>query len=577
MAVKREQVRLSHIFRLSVVLSLLAVMAVLVVWRAGDLQVIDNGFLQRQGDARYLRVQAVPAHRGKILDRNGEPLAISTPVSSVWANPRELLAAGRNWPALAAILGMTADALEARLLRHSKREFVYLRRHIDPQVASAVAALAVPGIYLQREYRRYYPAGEVSAHVVGFTNIDDVGQEGLELAYDSWLRGQPGARRVLRNRIGQAVEDIESISEPQPGKDIFLTIDRRIQYLAYRELKRAVRLHRARSGSAVVLDARTGEVLAMVNQPAFNPNDRSSLDSQRYRNRAVTDSFEPGSTMKPFTIAAALEMGRFQPSSSIQTAPGYFRIGRGTVRDAHNYGKINLTTIIEKSSNVGVSKIALSLPAKALWRVYDRAGFGRETDVGLPGEVIGLLPDYPQWRRIEQATLSFGYGLSVTTLQLARAYEVFANRGRVRSVSLVKSDIEPYQDEQVVSEKTAAQVLAMMATVISPAGTGRRARVHGYHSAGKTGTVQKIVNGSYSDEHYLALFAGIAPVTDPRLIMAVVIDDPSSGVFYGGQVAAPVFSKVMSSSLWLMGVPPDDLPETPARVAGSHSVLHGEA
>ncbi len=577
MAMKREQRRSAHFLRLAGVCAIFALLSVLVVWRAGDLQVIDNGFLQRQGDARYLRVQTVPAHRGKILDRNGEPLAISTPVSSVWANPREILAAGRRWPELAGILGMTADALEARLLRHAGREFVYLRRHVDPQTAAAVTALAIPGVNLQREYRRYYPSGEVSAHVVGFTNIDDAGQEGLELAYDSWLRGQPGARRVLRNRIGQVIEDIESISEPRPGKDLRLTIDRRIQYVAYRELKSAVRLHRARSGSAVVLDARTGEVLAMVNQPAFNPNDRSSLNSQHYRNRAVTDSFEPGSTMKPFTIAAALEQGEYRPASFIQTAPGYYRIGRGTIRDAHNYGRIDLTTIIEKSSNVGVSKVALSLPAQVLWQVYDRVGFGRETDVGLPGEVVGMLPDYPGWRRIEQATLSFGYGLSVTTLQLARAYQVFANHGRVRSVSLVRSDAEPYQDEQVVSEKTAAQVLAMMATVITPGGTGQRARVQGYRVAGKTGTVQKIIDGSYSDERYLALFAGIAPLSDPRLIMVVVIDEPASGVFYGGQVAAPVFSRVMSSALWLMGVPPDGLSAHPARIAHHAQRSRGDA
>ncbi len=554
---KRRIAEHSPKWRLSMVLGLFSLVAIAVVWRAGDLQVLDNAFLRRQGDARYLRVQAVPAHRGMILDRHGEPLAISTPVASVWANPGETLAAGRRWPRLAGMLGISADALEARLLRFAEHEFVYLRRHVDPETARAVVALAVPGVGLRREYRRYYPAVEVAAHVVGLTNIDDVGQEGLELAYDDWLKGEPGKRRVLRNRMGQTIEELESLREPRPGRDLRLTIDRRIQYLAYRELKAAVRLHRARSASAVVLDAHTGDVLAMVNLPSFNPNDRSALSSERFRNRAVTDSFEPGSTMKPFTIAAALESGAYRPVSRIATAPGYYRVGRRTIRDAHNYGTIDLTTIIEKSSNVGASKIALSLAPKRLWSLFDRAGFGRPTEVGLPGEVVGRLPDYVDWRPIEQATLSFGYGLSTTTLQLARAYTLFANRGRVVRPRLVLDERREVESESVVSERTANEVLQMMAAVISPQGTGRRARVRGYRVAGKTGTVQKIVDGAYSDEHYVALFAGVAPLAAPRLVMAVVVDEPSNGVYYGGQVAAPVFSRVMSSALWMLGVPPD--------------------
>ncbi len=557
MAVRRQRgIERSPRGRLVLVLVVFASMAGAVVWRAGDLQVLDTAFLQRQGDARYLRVEPVPAHRGMILDRHGEPLAISTPVASVWANPGETLASGQRWPRLARLLGSTADALEARLLRFAGHEFVYLKRHVDPETARAVLALGVPGVGLRREYRRYYPAAEVAAHVVGLTNIDDVGQEGVELAYDEWLRGEPGARRVLRNRIGQTVEELESIREPRPGRDLRLTIDRRIQYLAYRELKSAVRLHRARSGSAVVLDAESGDVLAMVNLPSFNPNDRSGMKADRFRNRAVTDSFEPGSTMKPFTIAAALESGAFEPVSRIATSPGYYRVGRRTIRDAHDYGTIDLTTIIEKSSNVGASKIALALAPRTLWGLFDRVGFGRPTEVGLPGEVVGRLPDYVDWQPIEQATLSFGYGLSTTTLQLARAYTVFANRGRVVVPRLVVGDDAP-ESEAVVSERTAGQVLEMMAAVISAQGTGRRAGVRGYRVAGKTGTVQKIVDGAYSDEHYLALFAGIAPLSSPRLVMAVVVDEPSNGVYYGGQVAAPVFSRVMASALWMLGIPPD--------------------
>lgn len=557
MEVKRK-IPPPHPFRLGAVMAVMAACAGALVWRAADLQVLDRGFLQRQGDARYLRDVEVPAHRGMILDRNGEPLAVSTPVVAVWANPKEMLGARRGWSDLGHLLHESSRALEDRLNRYAQREFVYLKRSVPPDVAEKVGALQVPGVYLQREYHRYYPTGEVSSHIVGFTNVDDHGQEGIELSYDDTLRGQVGLRRVLKDRIGRVVEEVESIREPEPGQDMRLSIDRRIQYLAYRELKTAVRLRHARAGSAVVLDARTGEVLAMVNQPSFNPNDRSSLRSDRFRNRSVTDTFEPGSTMKPFTVAAALESGEYFPSTEIDTAPGYFRVKGLMIRDARNYGQIDIATIIEKSSNVGVSKIALSMPQETLWRMYDRVGFGVSSQCGLSGEASGQLPFFSDWHESERATLSFGYGLSLTAMQLARAYGLFADHGRIRPVSLFRTDSQT-RFEQVISPRTAREVLAMMESVISSQGTGRRAKVHGYRVAGKTGTVRKIIDGQYSDEHYLSLFAGVAPVSDPRLVMVIVVDEPSVGGFYGGEVAAPVFSRVMSGALWMMGIPPDDL------------------
>lgn len=548
----------AHPFRLGVVLTVIAVGAATLVWRAASLQVLDQGFLQRQGDARYLRDIEVPAHRGMILDRNGEPLAVSTPVMAIWANPKEMLVSRKGWSDLGRLLKESPQSLEDRLNRYSQREFVYLKRSVPPDVAGKIEELDIPGVYLQREYHRYYPTGEVSSHLVGFTNIDDRGQEGVELSFDDALRGQAGLRRVLKDRIGRVVEEVESIREPEPGRDMRLSIDRRIQYLAYRELKTAVSLRHARAGSAVVLDARTGEVLAMVNQPSFNPNNRGSLRSDRFRNRAVTDTFEPGSTMKPFTVAAALESGEYFPSTRIDTAPGYYRVKGLMIRDERNYGQIDMATIIEKSSNVGISKIALSLPQETLWRMYDRVGFGASTQCSLPGESSGQLPFFNEWHESERATLSFGYGLSLTAVQLARAYGLFADHGRVRPVSMI-----PVQDtsnfEQVVSPQTSREVMAMMETVISARGTGRRAKIHGYRVAGKTGTVRKIIDGEYSDEHYLSLFAGVAPASDPRLVMVIVVDEPSVGGFYGGEVAAPVFSRVMSGALWMMGIPPDDL------------------
>ncbi len=550
---------LIHPFRLGLVLTVLVIATGTLGWRALDLQVMNRAFLQDQGDARHLRAQVMPAHRGMITDRNGDPLAVSIPVDSIWGNPQELLESREHWPELAAALGVGASDLRARIEQRAGREFVYLRRHVDPPVAERVMALGLRGVSLQREYRRYYPEGEVAAHLVGLTNIDDQGQEGIELAYDRWLQGHTGSKWVLKDRYGRIVEDVAGIKEPEPGQDLKLSIDRRIQYLAYRELKTAVQLHRAESGSVVVIDVRTGEVVAMANQPSFNPNNRGNIRADAFRNRAVTDLIEPGSTAKPFTIAAALDAGSHRPESLINTAPGFLRVGNGTVRDLSNYGAINLTTVIQKSSNVGMTKIALALPPERMWRMFSEIGFGELSGTGFPGEAVGTLSHYSRWRELERATLSFGYGLSVTPLQLAQAYAVLGDHGRFKPASFVVSE-EALRVTQAMSPRTAEEVLRMMESVISAQGTGLLARVSGYRVAGKTGTVMAVGARGYTEDRYISLFAGVAPVTDPRLAMVVVINKPEGEEYYGGRVAAPVFSKVMTGALRMLGVTPDDVP-----------------
>ena len=553
-------------FRLAVVGGIVLLAGAVLVWRAVDLHVFNRDFLRNQGEARYLRVVPVAAHRGMITDRHGEPLAISTPVDSVWVQPKAFAGAHARWPELAKLLGLDLDRLQRTVLARQEREFVYLKRHVSPQKAEKVMALGIPGVNLQREYRRYYPAGEVTAHVVGFTNVDDRGQEGLELAYDEWLRGTPGAKRVLKDRLGRVVRNVELIRKPEAGRDLALSLDRRLQYLAYRELKRAVFHHKARSGSLVILDVHTGEVLAMVNQPAYNPNDRGQYRPGQTRNRAVTDVFEPGSTIKPFTIAAALQSGRFRPGTLIDTAPGRYRLGKALIRDARNYGRITVSTVIQKSSNVGASKIALSLPDELLYRTHTRFGFGAATGSGFPGEVGGLLADAGHWRKIEKATMAYGYGMSVTALQLARAYAALADDGRLHPVSFVKvTEAEPAR--QAIPARVARQVKRMLELVVAEGGTGTRARIAGYRVAGKTGTVKKATAGGYSEDRYIAVFAGFAPASRPRLAMVVTINEPRDGVYYGGQVAAPVFSKVMAGALRLLGVAPDAAPATPVRLA----------
>jgi cell division protein FtsI (penicillin-binding protein 3) len=545
--------------RLFLVAGLVLVMLMLV-GRAISLQVLDKDFLLGQGQARHMRVVDLPAHRGMIRDRDGEPLAISSPVESVWVNPQELVGVQDGISALAQLLSLDRDHVQQLVSRHPGREFVYLRRHIDPTLAAQVRQLAIPGVHLQKEYKRFYPGGEVTAHVVGFTNIDDIGQEGLELAYDEWLRGEPGAKRVIKDGQRHTVEDVESIRRPRPGKDLVLSIDRRIQYLAYRELKAVIQEHKAKSASAVVLDVTTGEVLAMVNQPSYNPNNRNRLRRSTMRNRAVTDVFEPGSTMKPFIAAAALEDGRYRPETQVNTEPGWFRVGRNTVKDVHNYGLLDVTGVIRKSSNVGITKIALSLPGEDIWSLLSGLGFGVPTHSGFPGESSGLLVGYRNWNEIETATLAFGYGISVTPLQLGQAYAVLASGGIRRPATFLRQEAVP-AGERILPAWVAQQVNSMLEEVTGPQGTALTARVAGYRVGGKTGTVRKSIAGGYSDKKYLAVFAGMAPVSDPRLVMVVMVNEPDNGKYYGGQVAAPVFSRVMSGALRLMAIPPDDLPE----------------
>jgi cell division protein FtsI (penicillin-binding protein 3) len=532
----------------------------LMAGRSAQLQLVDGEFLQGQADARHLRVVQVPAHRGMITDRNGEPLAISTPVQSVWANPHELVASRADLERLARLLGIQVEQLQRLLGQRKDREFVYLRRHMAPDKAQRVVDLEIPGIYLQQEYRRYYPAGEVGAHLIGFTDVDDRGQEGLELAYDKWLSGEPGAKRVVKDGRRHIVENLENIRSAHPGKTLALSIDRRIQYLAYRELKAAVQQQRAQSGSIVVLDSRTGEVLALANQPSFNPNNRKGLTTDKLRNRAMTDVFEPGSTMKPFVIAAALQSGRYVPGTQIDTSPGLLQVGTYTIHDMHDYGVLDLAGVIRKSSNVAASKIALALEPEDVWRSYSQAGFGVATGSGFPGEADGYLSDFHRWRDVERCTLAYGYGLSATSIQLAQAYSALANGGYRVPVTLLRRDDSPVVKRAVFSPKVADSVRAMMEEVVKSGGTAPLAAVSGYRVAGKTGTVHKSEAGGYAQHRYLALFAGMAPASDPRLVVVVVVNEPSNGEHFGGQVAGPVFSRVMAGALRLLNIAPDDAP-----------------
>jgi cell division protein FtsI (penicillin-binding protein 3) len=540
---------------------LLSAMGLLAA-RAVYLQVWHAGYLQEQGNARHLRVVEDVSHRGMILDRNGEPLAISTPVDSVWANPAELNSARAHWPALMKLLELSRQELDSQISKNSGREFIYLKRHVRPEQAEQVMALKIPGVALQKEYRRYYPAGAIAGHAVGFTNVDDQGQEGLELAYNAWLHGVPGKKRILKDRLGNGVETVESIQLPVPGKDLIVSLDRRIQYLAYRELKAAVAAHGAHGGSAIVMDARTGEVLAMVNEPGFNPNNRTYLRSSRFRNRAVTDVFEPGSTVKPFTVAAALESGKFLPDTLVETGPGIYKVGQHFIRDARDYGRLTVAQVIEKSSNVGASKIGLALNKSAMWRMFHAVGFGDYTGAELPGESIGRLTSAKTWVPIEQATLSFGYGLSVTPLQLARAYAALANNGVLMPTTLLRREGE-VKGQQVMAETNARAIRRMLEMAVSKDGTGAAAQVMHYRVAGKTGTTHKLGSDGYAENAYVGSFAGFAPASNPRLVMVVTIDQPARGGYFGGQVAAPVFSKVMSGALRLLNIPLDD-PDGPA-------------
>jgi cell division protein FtsI (penicillin-binding protein 3) len=561
----KQQSARRFVGRLTLVGVFFSLVAVSLVARAVHLQVFNKDFLNQQADTRHLRTEKISAHRGAITDRNGEPLAISTPVDSVWANPRKLAPAVDRVPELARVLGIDAQQLIRRVTRSMDKEFLYLKRHLSPEQAQQVLALKLPGVNVQREYGRYYPAGEVAGHLVGFTNIDDEGQEGLELAFNHWLAGESGAKRVLKDRLGRSVENVASIRPPNPGKELRTSIDLRIQYVAYRTLKAAIQQYNAESGSIVILDVQTGEVLAMVNQPTYNPNDRSQYSAGRYRNRAITDIFEPGSSIKPLVVAAALESGSYRPSSVVDTAPGYVVVGPKTIEDSKNLGRVSLTTILARSSNVGVTKLAMSLEPEQLWTTMTRFGLGSLTTSGFPGESAGLLTPYNHWRDINQATLAYGYGVSVTPLQLAQAYAVLGSNGVARPISLVALDA-PADGDRVLARDTATSVRRMLEEVVRPGGTGTKAAVTGYRVAGKTGTAWKFATGGYSEDKYISIFAGLAPASDPRLAAVVVVDEPSGELYYGSDVAAPVFAEVMSESLRLLAVAPDAMP---ARDPGS--------
>ena len=523
--------------------------------RAAYLQGMHNDFLQQKGESRYSRVIEMSAHRGMITDRHGEPLAISTPVESVWASPQDMDATSTQIKKLAGLIEMDVEEVRKRI-GGSQRDFVYLKRHLPPEIAARVVELNMPGVFLRREFRRYYPAGELTAHMLGFTDVDDNGQEGIELAWQDTLSGKPGSRRVIKDRKGSIVEDVESIRVPRPGKDIALSIDSKIQYLAYRELKQAVEASKAKAGGIVVLDAQTGEVLALANLPAYNPNNRARISGARARNRALTDVFEPGSTLKPFTIAAALEAGVIESDTIFQTAPGTLTIGKATIRDSHKEGPLTVAQVVQKSSNVGSAKIALSLPPQTLWEMLSRSGFGVSTGSGFPGEVNGRLRPHHTWRPIEQATMSYGHGISVSLLQLARAYTLFSTGGELKPVSLLKLDA-PVAGERVISRETALAMSRMLEMVVRPGGTGPRAQISGYRVAGKTGTAHKLEGNGYAKNRYISTFVGYAPASSPRLVIAVMLDEPSAGQYFGGIVAAPVFSQVMAGALRILSVPHD--------------------
>lgn len=531
--------------------------------RAVYLHVIDQEFLRKQGDARMLRVEPIAAHRGILRDRNGLPLAVSTPVVSIWLNPKEAISGKLDINRLAQVLDMDAASLRARLKKNEAREFLYVKRHLAPESAALVLAQDFPGLYGMTEYRRFYPEGEVASHILGFTNLDDQGQEGLELELNEKLRGVPGAKRVLRDLKGAKVKDVALVRAARPGQDVYLSFDSRTQYLAYRELAQAVEQHGARAGTAVALDVETGEVLAMVNQPSFNPNNRTHLKLDELRNRAVTDMFEPGSTMKPFTIAAGLESGKYTTKSLFNTAPGTLQVYNKLIRDHENYGVIDLGTIITKSSNVGAAKIALSLPIETLPHIFSRVGFGKVTDSGFPGESAGILQPPDHWRPVEIATMSYGYGVTVTALQLAHAYATLASGGIARPVSFLKVD-GPVKGERILAANITDKIIPMMESVVTSDGTALRAAVPGYRIAGKTGTAHKAMNGGYSADQYMSIFIGMAPASKPKVVLVVVIDSPK-GQYYGGLVSAPVFSRIMAETLRLMNVEPDKSAEHLAR------------
>ncbi|MGZ7459484.1 peptidoglycan D,D-transpeptidase FtsI family protein [Pseudomonas sp. Ma2-10] len=552
-------------WRFRLVLGLLGVMVAAIAWRIIDLQVVDRAFLKGQGDARSVRHIPIPAHRGLITDRNGEPLAVSTPVTTLWANAKEMQATKEKWPALAAALGQDPKALADRLEAQANKEFIYLVRGLTPEQGQSVLDLKVPGVYGIEEFRRFYPAGEVTAHMVGFTDIDDHGREGIELAYDEWLAGVPGKRQVIKDRRGRLIKDVQVTKNAKAGKPLALSIDLRLQYLANRELRNAIIENGAKAGSLVIMDVKTGEILAMVNQPTYNPNNRRNLQPAMMRNRAMIDVFEPGSTMKAISMSAAIETGRWKPTDTVEVYPGTLQLGKYTIRDvSRTEGPVlDLTGILINSSNVGMSKVAFDIGGETIFRLAQKVGLGQDTGLGFPGERVGNLPNYREWRKAETATLSYGYGISVTAIQLVHAFSALANNGRLAPLTLIKTD-KPAQTTQVLPEAVAKTMQGMLTQVIEAPRGVFRAKVPAYHVAGKSGTARKTSAGTkgYAVNSYRSLFAGFGPMSDPRYAIVVVIDEPTKAGYYGGLISAPVFSKVMSGTLRLMNVTPDNLPPT---------------
>jgi cell division protein FtsI (penicillin-binding protein 3) len=525
-----------------------------LVGRALWLQGISTEFLQKQGESRYARTLELPATRGKITDRNGQVLASSVPVRAIWAIPEDVLEApSGKLRELAKLLAMSEADLRKKL--DSDRTFVYLKRQVEVETADKITRLGVPGVHTRREYKRFYPEGQVMAHVVGFTNVEDAGQEGMELAFQKTLAGVNGSRRVIKDRLGRVVEDIESVRDPHDGKDLALSIDRKIQYIAFSQLKAAVDKHKAKAGAIVVLDAKSGELLALANLPTYDSNDRLHLTGAQLRNRVLTDTFEPGSIMKPFTVALALEKKLVTPTTTIQTAPGRITIGKATIGDAHAHGLLSVAEVIEKSSNVGTAKIALQMQPHEMWEMFTTVGFGQQPKIGFPGAVAGRVRPFKSWRPIEQATMSYGHGISVSLIQMARSYMIFARDGDMIPITLQKATDQPIS-QRVISEKTARAMRSMLEMAAGPNGTAPKAQVPGYRVAGKTGTAHKVVAGQYANK-YVGSFVGFAPVSNPRLIVAVMIDEPSNGQHYGGDVAAPVFSAVTANALRALNVAPD--------------------
>jgi len=545
------------------IIGILALVALVVIARAVDLQVLKHGFLAEQGAERFMRNAKITAHRGAIVDRFGEPLAVSTPVDTVWVNPTELAAAPDQLPKLAKALGRDSDWLTRRVTSNLESQYLVLAKQLQPDEAESIKSMHIPGVYLQREYRRFYPAGEVTGHLLGFTGAEDQGQEGLELGFEQKLSGEDGIKRVIQDRLGRVVENVDSIRAPRPGEELVTSIDLRIQYLAYRALKSAIAEFQARAGSVIVVDVRTGEILAMVNQPSFNPNDHAQFEVARYRNRAALDILEPGSSIKPFIVAAGLSSGKFKTDSIIDTGPGFIRVGSHVIEDEHNLGSVDIATILAKSSNVGMAHIALSLDKKDIWQTLTSVGFGRVTPSGFPGEAAGLLSNYSKWQPITVATIAHGYNISVSPLQLMQAYATLGSFGIKRPLTFRRQD-GPVKGERVLDAQVCRDVVHMLESVITPEGTARRAAIHGYRVSGKTGTAWKMMAGGYSTNKFMAVFGGMVPAGAPRLAAVVVIDEPTGGYHQGGQVAAPVFSTVMGGALRLLSVPPDDLSNVPS-------------